>query len=141
MGRGNDVFGRAARLKTRRSRFPAEGCLRVVPKRYDAHTRTGGGLVQLREFQARIDAIYGARDRPRGPNGTYRRLVEEIGELARAIRHRDPHALEEEVSDVLAWTVSVASLCGVDVETAAARYAAGCPKCHQAPCACLADSG
>ena len=42
----------------------------------------------------------------------------------------------DEIADVLAWTVSVASLSGVDVEAAAARYAQRCPKCGQVPCAC-----
>jgi len=89
----------------------------------------------LREFQRQIDATYGARDRARGVDGTFRRLVEEVGELARALRDGDPRTLEEETSDVLAWTVTVASLCGVDVERAAMRYA-NCPKCGATPCAC-----
>jgi NTP pyrophosphatase (non-canonical NTP hydrolase) len=89
----------------------------------------------LREFQRQIDATYGARDRARGVDGTFRWLVEEIGELARALRDRDPRRLEEEISDVLAWTVTVASLCGVDVDRAA-----GCPKCGAVPCACQPTS-
>lgn len=93
----------------------------------------------LREFQERIIAIYGVRDRRRGPDATFRWLVEEVGELARAVRTGDTGALVEEVSDVLAWTVSVATLTGVDVEAAAARYASGCPKCRQTPCACPLD--
>ncbi|MDR7556240.1 MAG: MazG nucleotide pyrophosphohydrolase domain-containing protein [Armatimonadota bacterium] len=90
----------------------------------------------LREFQEQIDRTYGIRDRARGLDGTFRWLVEEVGELARALREGDPDRLQEEVGDVLAWTVSVASLCGVDVALAAARYAAGCPKCARTPCAC-----
>lgn len=90
----------------------------------------------LHEFQARIEALYGTRDRARGADATFRWLVEEVGELARALREQDPRRLEEEIGDVLAWTVSVASLCGVDATQAAARYAAGCPKCGAAPCAC-----
>jgi NTP pyrophosphatase (non-canonical NTP hydrolase) len=42
--------------------------------------------VTVREFQSRIDATYGARDRGRGLDATFRWLVEEVGELARAIR-------------------------------------------------------
>ncbi len=95
--------------------------------------------MHLRELQQRIESIYGARDRRRGPDATFRWLVEEVGELARAVRTGDAGALVEEVSDVLAWTVSVASLTGVDVEAAAARYASGCPKCRQTPCACPLD--
>jgi NTP pyrophosphatase (non-canonical NTP hydrolase) len=92
--------------------------------------------VTLEEFQRRIDAIYGTRDRTRGVDGTFRWLVEEVGELARAVRDGDPKKLEEEFSDVLAWTVSLASLCGVDASRAASRYASGCPKCHSTPCVC-----
>ncbi len=99
-----------------------------------------GAVVQLADFQERIEAIYGARDRRRGPDGTYRRLVEEIGEVARALRFEDPQALADEVSDVLAWTVSLASICGVDVAMAASRYANGCPRCRATPCACPPDS-
>ena len=93
----------------------------------------------LSEFQQRIDAIYGARDRRRGIDATFRWLAEEVGELARVLRRRNPQALAEEVSDVLAWTVSVATLAGVDVEKSAARYASGCPKCGGTPCECPAD--
>ena len=92
--------------------------------------------VTLREFQQRIDATYGARDHARGIDGTFRWLVEELGELARAVRDGDARRLEEEFADVLAWTVSLASLCGVDAERAAGRYAGGCPKCGTAPCSC-----
>jgi NTP pyrophosphatase (non-canonical NTP hydrolase) len=63
-------------------------------------------------------------------------LVEEVGELARALRDGDAPSLREEVSDVLAWTASVATLVGVDLEQAAGRYAQVCPKCHHIPCAC-----
>lgn len=62
--------------------------------------------MDFHRFQQRIVAIYGDRDRARSLDGTFRRLVEEVGELARALRRRDPAALEEEVGDVLAWTVS-----------------------------------
>jgi NTP pyrophosphatase (non-canonical NTP hydrolase) len=92
--------------------------------------------VTLREFQTRIDATYGARDRARGIDRTFRWLIEEVGELAWAVRDGDARRLQEEISDVLAWTTTVASLCGVDVAEAAQRYAAGCPKCGASPCAC-----
>jgi NTP pyrophosphatase (non-canonical NTP hydrolase) len=94
--------------------------------------------VHLREFQRAIEAIYGERDRRRGADGTFRWLVEEVGELARAMRDGNPRDLREEIGDLLAWTVSVATLCGVDVEAAIARYAEHCPKCGYAPCTCAA---
>ncbi|MGQ0548559.1 MAG: MazG nucleotide pyrophosphohydrolase domain-containing protein [Armatimonadota bacterium] len=90
----------------------------------------------LQEFQRQIDATYGTRDRARGIDATFRRLVEEVGELARALRDGDPAGLEEEISDVLAWTVTIASQRGVDIARAAGRYAGGCPRCGSAPCVC-----
>lgn len=95
-----------------------------------------GTIVRVREFQQQIEALYGARDRRRGVDATFRWLAEEVGELARALRSRDPASLHEEISDVLAWTVSVASLMGVDVEAAVLRYAESCPRCGRNPCVC-----
>jgi NTP pyrophosphatase (non-canonical NTP hydrolase) len=92
--------------------------------------------VTLAEFQRQIELTYGGRDRARGADAAFCWLVEEVGELARALREGDPTRLEAEVGDVLAWTVTVASLAGVDVSRAAARYATGCPKCGASPCVC-----
>ena len=95
--------------------------------------------MDLEALQAQIAATFGARDRSRGVDGTFRRLVEEIGEVAKAIRGRDRAGLASELSDVLAWTLSVAALCDVDLDRAAARYAAGCPRCGTSPCRCPMD--
>jgi NTP pyrophosphatase (non-canonical NTP hydrolase) len=92
--------------------------------------------MHLAEFQDLMRRTYLERDTQRGIDGTFRRLVEEVGELARALRHEDTRARHEELSDVLAWLASVANQTGVDIERAAARYAGGCPKCGQIPCAC-----
>lgn len=64
-------------------------------------------------------------------------FVEEVGELARAMKGGGKEEMEEEFSDVLAWLVSLASICGVDVERAARKYADGCPKCGNTPCGCV----
>ena len=90
----------------------------------------------LEGFQAVIDALYGDRDRARGVDGTFVWFVEEVGELARAIKGSDPENLREEFADVLAWLSTLASLVGVDMRSAARRYADGCPRCHETPCAC-----
>ena len=90
----------------------------------------------LSEFQEQMGRLYLERDRGRGTDGTFRWLAEEVGELARALRRPDPAQLEHEFSDVLAWLASLANLLEVDLERAAARYANGCPKCGQTPCAC-----
>jgi NTP pyrophosphatase (non-canonical NTP hydrolase) len=90
----------------------------------------------LSDLQTQMAALYLERDRARGPDATFRWLAEEVGELARALRTRDQANLEHEFSDVLAWLASLANLTGVDLETAAARYADGCPKCDTNPCSC-----
>ncbi len=92
--------------------------------------------MELGAFQETIERTFLDRDRERGLDGTFRWLVEEVGELARAIRDGDSGAREHEVGDVLAWLASVANLLEVDLNAAAARYAEGCPRCGHAPCRC-----
>jgi NTP pyrophosphatase (non-canonical NTP hydrolase) len=90
----------------------------------------------IRDFQRRIEAAFLDRDRRRGTAGTFVWFVEEVGELARALKKGEPKNLREEFADVLAWLATLASLSGVDLEDAAATYANGCPKCSSAPCRC-----
>ena len=45
--------------------------------------------MELAELQHRIEALYGARDRARGVDGTFRWWVEEVGEVAKALRGGD----------------------------------------------------
>jgi NTP pyrophosphatase (non-canonical NTP hydrolase) len=92
--------------------------------------------VELAELQNRIEALYGSRDRARGVDGTFRWWVEEVGEVAKALRGGDPAALEHELGDALAWLASVANLVGVDLEEAVGRYAGDCPRCGATPCRC-----
>lgn len=87
-------------------------------------------------LQRQIATTFGARDRARGADGTFRRLVEEVGEAARALRDGDRPAIALELSDVVAWTLSLAVLAGVDLDRELARYAAGCPRCGASPCTC-----
>jgi NTP pyrophosphatase (non-canonical NTP hydrolase) len=92
--------------------------------------------MRLGEFQDLMRRTYLERDTRRGRDATFRRMVEEIGELARTLRHDDSAAKHEEFSDVLAWLASLANQSDVSLEDAAARYAAGCPKCGHIPCTC-----
>lgn len=93
--------------------------------------------MEIGEFQRLMRDTYGQRDRERGLERTFAWLVEEVGELSRALfRGSDDYALRVEVADVLAWLVSVADQAGVDVGAAAQRYADGCPKCGVTPCTC-----
>ena len=90
----------------------------------------------ITEFQRLIRDIYFDKDRRRGNDGTFRWLVEEIGELARAMRKADRANLEEEFADVFAWLSSLATLEDIDMEAACAKYSKGCPKCGAIPCRC-----
>ncbi len=93
--------------------------------------------MEISEFQALIESIYLARDSARGIPGTFMWLAEEVGELSRALRRDDAEILRGEFADVLAWTVSLASLAGIDVaEAVSAKYSGGCPKCGHIPCNC-----
>jgi len=58
------------------------------------------------------------RDRQRGLYATFTWLVEEVGELAEAILSGDRNRIEEEIADVVAWTLSIANLLDIDVEKA-----------------------
>jgi NTP pyrophosphatase (non-canonical NTP hydrolase) len=92
--------------------------------------------MDLGALQTVLGDTYLARDRGRGTDATFRWLTEEVGELARAIRKDDRENLVLEFSDVLAWLGSLANLLDVDLDAAAVRYAAGCPKCGASPCVC-----
>jgi NTP pyrophosphatase (non-canonical NTP hydrolase) len=90
----------------------------------------------IAEFQRQIEAIYFEKDRRRGVDSDFRWFVEEVGELAKALRHGDREQLAGEFADVFAWLCTLASIRGVDLEQAVGKYAQGCPKCGQTPCAC-----
>lgn len=93
--------------------------------------------MRIAEFQKRIEEIYYARDSARGLAGTHMWFQEEVGELTRALRRNRREELEGEFADVLAWLSTLASMAGIDLErAAAAKYAAGCPRCKSAPCNC-----
>lgn len=93
--------------------------------------------MDLRAFQAHIAATYGAKDAARGSAGTFMYLIEEVGELAEALREPARHDVEGEFADCLAWLVSLAHLAGVDLAAAAERkYPGRCQRCGTTPCAC-----
>ena len=93
--------------------------------------------MEIAQFQRLIADIYGARDRARGVPASFQWLVEEVGELAAAIRRGERENIEEEFADVAAWLVSLASMCDVDLERAVrTKYPGVCVKCGGIPCAC-----
>jgi NTP pyrophosphatase (non-canonical NTP hydrolase) len=91
----------------------------------------------LGELQERIRVLYGMKDGARGAEGTFMWFMEEVGELAAALREGDNHETALEFADVLAWLATLANICNIDLDAAvAAKYGAGCPGCNQTPCAC-----
>ena len=92
--------------------------------------------MELRDFQDLMARTYGTRDTARGLPASVAWLVEEVGELAQAIRKGDQEARLHELGDVLAWLASIAGQLGLSLEDAAARYGGGCPSCGAIPCRC-----
>src|SRR5580692_3247460 len=93
--------------------------------------------VSLSDFQLLIRRMYHEKDRRRGVEGTFMWLMEEVGELATALRSQTKKEQEEEFADVLAWLATLANIAEIDLEKAvAAKYGAGCPGCGQVPCVC-----
>ena len=78
-------------------------------------------MMRVSCVQEEMKRMYYKRDSERGLYATFTWLVEEVGELARALLEGDKGSIEEEIADVVAWTLSIANLVGVNVEKALAR--------------------
>jgi NTP pyrophosphatase (non-canonical NTP hydrolase) len=97
--------------------------------------------ISLAEFQRLIRNMYLPKDIARGVDGTFMWLIEEVGELAGALRHGSHEDRLGEFADVLAWLTTIANVVGVDLAEAVVRkYGSGCPGCGQFVCVC-SDSG
>ena len=93
--------------------------------------------ITLAQFQALIETMYSRKDEARGVDGTFMWLMEEIGELAAALRDGDDANLAAEFADVLAWLVTIANVAGVNLtEAVHAKYGTGCPGCGEMVCVC-----
>lgn len=91
----------------------------------------------IKEFQELIERIYFEKDSGRGMEPTFMWLVEEIGELSRALRRKSKAELQGEFADCAAWLSTLASIAEIDLEQAVSeKYGDGCPKCHNTPCTC-----
>lgn len=91
----------------------------------------------LKELQELIQKMYSSKDEQRGVDGTFMWLMEEVGELAAALREGTPEELAREFADVLAWLATIANVAGVDLEKAVQeKYGSGCPGCGQMVCDC-----
>ena len=113
---------------------------------------TTDGDVSLKAFQKLIRDMYFEKDVARGVPPTFMWLMEEVGELASALRETTPEEaarispdefekrrtnLKEEFADVLAWLATIANVVDVDLASAlAGKYGTGCPGCKQLVCEC-----
>ncbi len=81
--------------------------------------------------------MYLEKDVARGIDGTFMWLMEEVGELASALRNGTHEERLGEFADVLAWLATIANVAGVDLtEAVAKKYGSGCPGCGQFTCTC-----
>ena len=94
--------------------------------------------ISLRDFQQLIRTMYFEKDAERGISGTFMWLMEEIGELATALRTgNNRENLEEEFADVVAWLTTIANVAEIDLSAAIAKkYGGGCPGCGRLSCNC-----
>jgi NTP pyrophosphatase (non-canonical NTP hydrolase) len=93
--------------------------------------------VSLSELQALIRKMYFEKDQARGVEATFLWLIEEIGELATALRSGTHEERLGEFADVLAWLATIANVAGVDLsEAVAKKYGNGCPGCGKFVCTC-----
>ena len=93
--------------------------------------------ITIAEFQQLIRDMYLEKDVARGIDGTFMWLMEEVGELASALRNGTHEERSAEFADVLAWLATIANVAGVDLAEAVARkYGSGCPGCGQFICTC-----
>lgn len=91
----------------------------------------------LSDLQKLIREMYSTKDEARGIDGTFMWLMEEVGELAAALREGTKEELELEFADVLAWLATIANVAGVDLTAAVMKkYGGGCPGCGQKVCRC-----
>lgn len=93
--------------------------------------------ITLAEFQQLIRRMYIEKDIARGIDGTFMWLMEEVGELAGALRNGTHEEQTLEFADVLAWLATIANVAGVDLtEAVAQKYGSGCPGCGRFVCTC-----
>ncbi len=102
-------------------------------------------IMQIREFQQLMKRLYFERDKNRGISKTFLWIVEEVGELAEALRKyqesdknkNEIHNIAMEIADIVAWIASLANILEIDLEDALySKYPSVCPKCGKNPCSC-----
>lgn len=93
--------------------------------------------MQLTEIQTLIRTMYSSKDAQRGIDGTFMWFMEEVGELAAALREGNKVELAREFADVIAWLATLANITDIDLTDAVReKYGTGCPGCGQMVCTC-----
>ena len=93
--------------------------------------------LSIADLQRHIRTMYFEKDVVRGIDGTFMWLMEEIGELAAALRGTDRENLAEEFADVIAWVATIANVAEIDLNKALiSKYGNGCPGCSRLECVC-----
>lgn len=93
--------------------------------------------ITIRDFQELIREMYFEKDNRRGVDATFLWLMEEVGELASALREGTPAELRGEFADVIAWLTTIANIKGIDLtEALTEKYGDGCPGCGCYVCIC-----
>jgi NTP pyrophosphatase (non-canonical NTP hydrolase) len=92
--------------------------------------------MRIRRFQQIIKRMYIKRDMRRGLGRNFMWFVEEVGELARAIKSNKEQEMKDEFADVFAWLITLANIVGIDMEDACRKYIYGCPSCRKFVCRC-----
>ena len=91
----------------------------------------------LADLQTLIRKMYSSKDEARGVDGTFMWLMEEVGELAAALREGSREELAREFADVLAWLATIANVAQIDLQQAVLdKYGSGCPGCGELICRC-----
>lgn len=93
--------------------------------------------ISFEAFQDLIREMYFEKDQQRGVDGTFMWLMEEVGELAAALRNGSKEEQREEFADVLAWLTTIANVAEIDLtEALIEKYGSGCPGCGKFRCTC-----
>ena len=101
------------------------------------HSTNPPPSLTLADLQALIETMYSSKDAARGIDGTFMWLIEEVGELAAALREGNREEQAAEFADVLAWLATIANVAGIDLQQAVLdKYGGGCPGCGQMVCRC-----
>jgi len=91
----------------------------------------------ISDLQALIEKMYSDKDRARGTPATFLWFMEEVGELASALREGTAQETAAEFADVIAWLVTLANINNVDLTAALEeKYGRGCPGCGKLVCKC-----